>query len=427
MTKLNLLTRAVLAAFSLTVANSYADEQPKQLTAEEIEKKLASPNSTQVQPSFSATEFADTGRQNPAPIEAGPFYIYPTLGLSFGYDDNITRASSNEVSSAGMVISPSIVADLLNNGDRFVVGYNGRFTRYFDGNKYDLNSNELQFQAQNNYGVRLSSVVFANVIQAEDQVGSTDNRSATPDEYRQFMVRGLVGYGAPEATGRLEADVTFVNKDYLNNRQFTAAQDQDVFALSGRFFYRIAPKTRLLFEARYQDINYEVRPERQNSDEYRLYAGADWDADAYFMGSLKLGMLSKDFDDSTRKDHTGFSYEALVRFMPRTYSTFDVTARRTTSESTGFADYLLEDIFSLTWNHAWSNFLSTRATASYAMSEYKGSTREDDTLNTSFGVDYKIARWLKAGAEVRFEDRDSNVRTEKYDRAIYLLNLSGSL
>ncbi|WP_373974923.1 outer membrane beta-barrel protein [Chitinibacter sp. SCUT-21] len=427
MTKLSLMTQAVAAALSLTAITSYADEQPKQLSSAEIEQQLASPNSTQVKPSFSAKEFADTGRQNPAPIEAGPFYVYPMLGVSFGYDDNITRAADNEISSAGTLIAPSIVADLANNGDRYVVGYNGRFVRYFDSKSNNTDSNELQFQAQNNYSARLSSVVFANVIQAEDQVGSTDSRSKSPDEYRQYMIRGLIGYGAQDATGRIEADATFINKDYLNNRQTTASQDQETLALSGRFFYRIAPKTRLLLEARYQDINYDVRPEQQNSDEYRLYAGANWDADAYFLGTVKLGMQSKDFDDPTKKDFRGFSYEAMLRFMPRTYSSLDLTATRTTSESTGLGDYLLEDIFSLTWNHAWSNFISSRATASYTMSDYVGSIRNDDTLNMALGLDYKVTRWLKTGAEIRFENRDSNIRTENYDRAIYMLNFSGSL
>jgi hypothetical protein len=270
-------------------------------------------------------------------------------------------------------------------------------------------------------------VLFANVIQAEDQVGATDNRSQTPDEYRQYMIRGLIGYGALEATGRLEADATFATKEYLNNRQFTETQDKDTLALSGRFFYRIAPKTRLLFEARYQDFSYDVNPERQDSTEYRLFTGADWDADAYFKGSLKLGILSKNFDDDRKDDFTGFSYEALVRFLPRTYSRIDFTATRTTSESTGFADYLVDDIFSISWDHAWSNYVNTRASAGYTMSDYKGTPREDDTVNMLIGIDYKWTRWLKAGAEIRYENRDSNFQNESFNRTIYMLNFAASL
>ncbi|MGL4604580.1 MAG: outer membrane beta-barrel protein, partial [Iodobacter sp.] len=205
-----------LIAFALTLSSiaslSYADEQPKAVTSADLLDKLASPNSTKAKPSFDAKEFADTGRQSPAPIVAGPFYIYPTLGLGLGYDNNVTKANSNEISSAGAMISPSIVADLVNNGDRYVFGYNGQFLRYFDSKDNNTDSNELQFQAQNTYSSRLSSVVFANLLYAEDAKGSTDSGSATPDRYRSASAKAVVSYGAAEATGRIELEAGAQNK-----------------------------------------------------------------------------------------------------------------------------------------------------------------------------------------------------------------------
>ncbi|WP_157314417.1 outer membrane beta-barrel protein [Chitinibacter sp. GC72] len=424
------LSIALLFASSALSTTALADEQPKQpqaVSSAELADHLASPNATQKKSSFSAKEFADTGRQNPAPIEAGPFYIYPTLGLSFGHDDNITRAASNEIRSSAVMIAPSIVADLVNNGDRYVLGYNGRFTRYFGQSANNTDSHELQFQAQNAYSARLSTLLFANVLQAEDQVGATDSASKSPDRYRQYSLRGMMGYGAPDATGRLEGEITYVNKGYLNNRASTALLDQETLALAGRFFYRVAPRTRALLEARYQDINYDREGNRQNSQEYRAYTGVTWDADAYFTSSAKVGMMSKKYDDARRGSYDDFSYEALVRFMPRTYSSIDFTAVRTIAESTGVGNYLLDDMFSVAWNHAWSNFTSTRTTLSYVASDYVGATRNDDTFNAAFNIDYKLTRWLKTGIELRYENRNSNINSSDYTRGIYMVNLSGSL
>jgi hypothetical protein len=430
MPKLNPIMQCLSIIIALSSLSSFAlaDEQPKALSTADLIDKTTSPNATKPKPSFDAKEFADTGRQSPAPIEAGPFYIYPTLGVSLGYDDNITKANSNTVSSSGTLIAPSIVADLINNGDRYVFGYNGKFLRYFNSKENNTDSNELQFQAENTYSSRLSSVIFSNLLYAEDANGSTNTGTATPDRYRSFGLKGVVGYGAADATGRVEFDASVQNKRYLNNLEATAVNDQDSYAGAARFFYRVAPKTRALLEARVQNFRYVISPDIKNSTEYRLFTGADWAADDLFAASVKVGVLKKSYDLASKGSFSNFSYEIAGRFMPRTYSTFDFSALRTASESTLVGtDYLLEDIFSASWNHAWSSYTSTRANLSYTKSDYIGGSRKDDTLLTTLNVDYKLSRWLKTGAEIRFENRDSNQSFSTYNRAIYMLNVSGSL
>lgn len=427
-TKLKPIALLMISCMLSSVAQ--ADEQPKApqaYTNTNLPDHLSTPNSTQKKTSFDAKEFADTGRQNPAAIEAGPFYVYPMISVGYGFDDNITRASRNEISSNGVSIAPSLVADLVNNGDRYVIGYNGRIIRYFDQKSNDTESHELQLQAQNTYSSRLTSSFFANVMQAEDQVGATDSRSKTPDQYRQYSVRLAVGYGAADATGRIEGEMGYTDKQYQNNRATTAALDQSAFNAAARFYYRVAPRTRALIEGRYQDINYDLNSATQNSQEYRALTGVTWEADDYFTGSAKVGMLRKSYDDARRGSFSDFTYEAAVRFMPRTYSTFDLTALRTIAESTGVGDHILEDSLSLLWEHAWNNFISTRTGLSYVHSDYVGATRKDNTFNANFNIDYKITRWLKTGAEIRFEDRNSNTFNNDYKRAIYLLSLTGTL
>ncbi|NHQ88521.1 outer membrane beta-barrel protein [Iodobacter sp. HSC-16F04] len=418
---------ALALAMSATASISYADEQPKAISSADLLDKLSSPNSTKPKPSFDAKEFADTGRQSPSAIEAGPFFIYPTLGIAVGRDSNVTRTNRNEIASTAALISPSIVADLLNNGDRYVFGYNGKFLRYFDSKENNTNSNELQFQAQNAYSARLSSLILSNLLYAEDAQGTTDSGSSTPDKYRSFGLKGLVAYGAAEATGRIELEAGVQNKRYSNNQNVTRFFDQDSLSAAARFFYRVAPKTSLVFEGRVQNFDYLVNPDLQNSKEYRFYTGATWDADDYFTGTVKVGVLNKNYDTSTKEDFTKFSYEALLRFTPLTYSSFELSALRTPSEATGSGNFLLDDVLNLQWNHAWSSYLSTRTYLNYVQSDYSGITRTDNTYAAGLGVDYKLTRWLKTGAELRYEKRNSNITEQDYQRNLFMVNLSGSL
>ncbi len=406
---------------------SLADEQPKALSSADLLDKLSSPNSTKPKPSFDAKEFAGTGSQNPAAIQAGPFFIYPTLGIAVGRDSNVAKTSSNEISSTGTLISPSLVADLASNGDRYVFGYKGKFTRYADSKENDTDSNELQFQADNTYSSRLSSLLLANLLYAEDAQGTTDSGSTTPDRYHSFGIKGLVAYGAVEATGRIELEAGAQSKRYTNNESITRFFDQDSLSAAARFFYRVAPKTSLVFEARAQNFDYVVTPELQNSKEYRLYTGLKWDMDDSFMGTVKVGMLNKRYDSDTKGEFTKFSYEALLRFTPLTYSSFEISALRTPSESTGSGNFLLDDVLNAQWNHSWSNYLSSRTYLTYVNSDYSGITRTDDTYITGLAVDYKLTRWLKVGTEFRYEKRNSNITTQDYQRNLFMVNLSGSL
>jgi polysaccharide biosynthesis protein VpsM len=420
-----------LIAFALTMSGiaslSYADEQPKAVTSADLLDKLSSPNSTKPKPSFDAKEFADTGRQSPSPIEAGPFFIYPTLGIAVGRDSNVARTNTNEIASTATLITPSIVADLLSNGDRYVFGYKGKFLRYADSKENNTDSNELQFQAENTYSARLSSLILSNLLYAEDAQGTTDSGSTTPDRYRSFGLKGLVGYGAAEATGRIELEAGLQNKRYSNNQSVTRFFDQDSLSAAARFFYRVAPRTSVIFEARAQNFDYVVNPELQNSKEYRLYTGLTWDADDSFMGTVKVGMLNKRYDADAKGEFTKFSYEGLLRFTPLSYSSFELSALRTPSESTGSGNFLLDDVLNAQWNHSWSSYLSSRAYLSYVNSDYSGISRTDDTYITGLAVDYKLTRWLKTGAEYRYEKRNSNVTTQSYQRNIFMVNLSGSL
>ena len=59
----------------------------------------------------------------------------------------------------------------------------------------------------------------------------------------------------------------------------------------------------------------------------------------------------------------------------------------------------------------------------YGTTEYEGSKREDDRLTASLGLKYKINRSLYGGAKYTFENRDSNIGANGYDRNVFTLNL----
>ena len=52
-------------------------------------------------------------------IRAEPVFIYPSLGVSLGYDDNLTGVHDNRISSAFVMLFPRVRADIKKGSDTY--------------------------------------------------------------------------------------------------------------------------------------------------------------------------------------------------------------------------------------------------------------------------------------------------------------------
>ena len=80
------------------------------------------------------------------------------------------------------------------------------------------------------------------------------------------------------------------DKRYTNNREITQAFDVSTWDVAARFYYRIAPETRLLAEIR--DTEYDYRSSPLDNSEQRYLLGATWDITAATSGTLKVGYVT---------------------------------------------------------------------------------------------------------------------------------------
>ena len=409
----------------------FADEQPATLLGPDIpppSSKPVSPNIVVAQPALDASSFASTGRQQAAAVPWGPFSVTPSLGVGAGYNSNITASSANAISSPVWAVKPTVAMDTTVSGDRYVMGYLGNFTRYSNHTANNFNTNELQLAAENIYTSKLSSKTSADLLYSIDPPGSTQGPvTPTPNRFRQAAVKGLVAYGAQNAIGHLELEAAFQQKRYLNNRTVTLTSDLDSGNVTGRFYYRVAPKTQTFLELGQTGYRYLVNASTQNSTERHAYVGATWDATAKTSGTLKLGLLRKDFSDATKSNFDGLGWEATVRWAPLTYSTLDLQTARNTSDSTGVGAYLINRVLGATWNHGWSNFVTTRLGYTWQGTEYVGNPRIDNTDRAVMGVEYRARRWLTFNADYNYVRLRSNAPSTPYTQNLFMVSANATL
>lgn len=362
-----------------------------------------------------------TGHGRPIRFENGIF-VYPSVLLGFGHNDNVGGTKDNRVGSNLWVLRPELVTEIKTHGDRYTLSYLGNYGHYENSSSDDFNHHELWMAGDNYFTSRARLGWGVGYIERSDPRGSTNRvSSAEPDRWHAPVVRALGIYGAQGAIGRLELETSFMQKRYENNRAYTEVADVDLTMLSGRFFYRVLPRTSLVFEARNTWANYVSTAAfpGDNSD-LRLYAGLTWDATAKTTGMIKLGRAYKSFADANISDSSSLSWEGNLRWSPLTYSTFDLASSRTPSDSTGVGDYVVNSATSLTWNHKWASYVSSRVSAGLVKTDFTGVDRRDNTKNYGIGFYTEVGYRTRVGVDFTRTDRNSTIDTNDFKRNVVM-------
>ena len=358
--------------------------------------------------------------------------VFPALELAHGYDDNLFIRPTNPTSSNFTILSPSVRAELKTGPHKFEFGLRMDSGRFHSSPADSYTDYSLNAAGGFVFSGRSALSLRAAHRHGHDARGSTDRSlSATPDEFDNTSVGGLFTYGAAGARGRIEVDASAYTRRYTNNRATTAVADRDAATLGGTFYWRVMPRTELLFQAQHTQINYALGTSTQDSSEDRYLVGVRWEATAKTTGVAKFGVQSKKFHSSARQDISGTSsWDIGVRWSPLTYSVFDFVSSRATGESTGIGDATIGSNYGVTWSHAWSSRLRTQALASFGKSEFTGTTgfgRKDDTAVFGLKVAYDFRRWLRLGAEYSHSERDSSDGNFSYKKNLLLFTIGATL
>ena len=370
----------------------------------------------------------------PATLPVGNLAFTPTLDVGLGHTDNLfNNAGDNTTSTLFSRVRPNF--NLQGEKDSLVAGINYAFEHgsFFSSHADDYTDHVLSGYATAQFGSRKKLDLLAEYSKFHD--ARSDARSGNsfttaqidaPTKYTVQSLGATFTYGADDATGQIVVKGQLDDREYDNFRTLTESRDRQTQTLTGTFYYRIAPKTRLLTELRLRDIDYDLSSVTLDSKESRLQVGAEWDATAKTAGRAKFGVVRKDFADDARDTQTNSSWEVGVSWAPRTYSVFDLSTSRTLEESGGAEDYIDTVNWTWGWTHAWNDRVSSRLSYTLLNEEYEGSTTDQDTALTSVGLTYNMRRWLTLGVEYSHKAFDSTT-ADDYDSNMLLFKVQASL
>lgn len=362
--------------------------------------------------------------KGPSAIQLGssPIFVAPWASVAVGNDSNVNLANANEIDSAYAIYGAGLKADARDANSVFQMSLMGSLGRYSDSSA----DNYTDSAVRTSYDLAFSGRNFLrfswDYLRGHDPRGSTDRVAAeSPDKYAVSTPGIIYAMGSPSAKGRVEVFASRAEKRYRSNRELTIGSDRNTEDFGGAFYWRVMPKTQMIFEARGTDIDYLLDDSPFSGREARYLVGATWDATAATSGTVKIGRLEKRFK-SDLPDFKGTTWEGMVTWQPRSYSKFDLYSSRQPVESTGLGTFILSDATGIVWSHGWSSTFITEASARVQKDRYKGFDRDDDVTSLGMKATYRFRRWMSLGAEYQHTNRDSNIGIFEYDRNLWLIS-----
>ncbi|WP_218310248.1 outer membrane beta-barrel protein [Alteromonas antoniana] len=365
-------------------------------------------------------------------IEMDGYDLIPEFSTEMLYIDNVTYAADDNprISSWVNVISPQITAVTKFSNNSIEAGYQLRHGEYFSSSADNYTDHIAHVTGKFEMNSRHRFTTKARYEDGHDERGRRYSNGFgseldSVDTYKNPEVTGTYSFGSETSPGRIDLHAGYEEINYDNGALAYQIRDRSYKKVGGQFLYRVAGSTHLVLDATHQQIDYDVAANPENpldSDETRVLAGVSWESSASTTGFAKVGYKEKSFEAPTRDTFTGVDWEVGMKWLPRSYSQFELSTSADTRETNGEGDYIRGQDYRLSWKHAWLNRFSTTMKLIYEQEDYEGAQlvdpREDDTTRALLSADYQFRRWLQLGVYYQFSERDSNRDRVTYDRNV---------
>lgn len=366
---------------------------------------------------------------------SGMVTLKPSIGLHILRNDNIYTTPNSAVSSQVLVQSPALTVEINPGRHKFEFEYQGEFGQFEKDSENDYTDSLLRAFASFDLGTRHELDLSASLVDDHEDRGSGLSRAAAPgtggfpprpDEFNDRNASATYRFGAADATGRIELGLATTDREYENNRNRTSVFDRSESSAMGAFFYRVRPGVDLVLDAQAKDIEYDeerIGQPGRDGQQLRLRAGVTWEPTGQTRGRIRVGRIEKEFDDPGRSTFSGISWQADLRWSPRSYSHIDLLTSREPVETIGDGDFMDSRTHRLTWSHEWSDLWESRIGFRIRDEDFVGIDRKEEMTEWSFNLDYRLRRWVFLQFGVALQSTDASQESLEYDQTIFQLGV----
>ena len=344
------------------------------------------------------------------------------------YDNNVLRKVT-ATSDRAATLAPELQY-LTNFGKHlFAIQYNGEYALYNDNSNLNYDNHDISLFAVFDHSLKINSEFKLIYKDEVEEPGSNNSNSLLINEFNQINKKQAVAkfyYGTKQSIGQLVLGFDHSQNRHVNNLQ--NYRDANRNMITGIFYYRIAPKTRLLFQTSISDYDYIIKDQfpDQSSKETFYLAGIEWDITAKTSGTFKIGHQSKNFDHDEYNDITGLSYMLDMTWKPNTYSTITIGASRMTRESSQLlTSAFVTNTYTVDTEHEITPRTKIKAGYTYDNDDIiTAQSRVDKRHNLVVGVDHSLLTWLNISLNYQYIQRKSDFEAYEFKANVIGLSLT---
>lgn len=371
-------------------------------------------------------------------LDMGGIQVTPSVVAGVGYDDNVFRdgttgSALKEQGSTVYTLAPSVEFKAEAGLSSYALTLDALRKQFASEDEHDFTNYKAALDLNHEFNSR-NRVLFAGSFGVAHDEGSALNGAAdkSAPEYKQKLAALTYGFGSKEAIARIDLFADYDAKDYDKTRGVEEGQDRTSKGFGATVYYKLMPKTDLLFEAKKRDLSYDKQDDA-GYDITSYLLGLSWEATAKTSGYVKVGQRNRSSDFANVKDEDFNGWEVGVSYLPLEHSLIQLSSGRDyglESENPTDADFTKGTNTALTWKHDWTSKVSTNLGYSYTDDDVEtanGVTTKERTVKTfTAGVSWMAARNLTVSLDWENTKRDEkekqlNVGEDDYKRNVYML------
>lgn len=374
-----------------------------------------------------------TDPYDPLGIRAGSFILRPSIEISGGYDSNPGRDTKPQGSPL-YVIAPELQAQSDWERHEFRAKLRGNYTGYTD--RSDLNKPFFESVLDGRVDVtRQTRVELQNrFTYSADTPGSPNFTAGVAKLTPYTNVGGTAGlfhtFNRLEIGAKATIDRTRYDDSELTDGSTVSNKDRAFYAygVELRGSYELSPGVKpyvsVTGDKRVHDLSVDSSGIRRDSDGLTPRIGSTFELTRQLTGDASVGYVRREYEDHKLKDLTGIVADASLIWSATPLTKITFGARTSVYESTdpNVSGILARD-FSAQLDHSFRQWLIATLKLGYGIDDYVGIARTDQRYAASAGLTYKMNRNVQWKAEVRREQRSSDVANEYYTANIFMLGL----
>ncbi|MDO7086811.1 outer membrane beta-barrel protein [Pseudocolwellia sp. AS88] len=354
--------------------------------------------------------------------------------ISAQYNDNVLNNVS-EISDTAIVVEPEVKYFGLVGKHKFILSYDGKFANYTKDSDLSFNEHKLAASALLDHSHKLSSEFKLNFDKKIETPGSTNSSTQSLEDFNKLENKSAIAklyYGQKSSIGQIVLGYKYSERTYTNNQQ--SFRDVGKSQFDATFFYRVAPKTRVIFYASTEDFKYKDQllangiSFNQSSTNNLYLAGIEWEATAKSTGTFRLGYQNKDYDDERLNDISGLSYMLDLVWKPNPNTQIKLGADRQSTESAQINEGgFLSTSYSIELSHELTARTQLKAKIMKDNDDIvfsSGSANRTDKRNTlELGANHSLRDWIDINLSYKYQEKTSDIDAFNYKSNIINLSL----